>query len=234
VEGLWRHLEGVEALAVVHPTESFDWRSAYEGASRRLLEIHAGVAHREHESLADVESAGRRPPGRTRRGAHEAWAAGLQLGVTASSGDHTGRPGRRRGGLTAVVASALTREAVFAALEERRTYATTGERIVLDFAVSGVPMGGVVDLHGVASGTFEIASPTPLRFVEVVAYDHRDRWWTVVRWNEPGRLLASGFVDTPELPTLYYLRAELAAPSGERAGRAWSSPVWVRPVDTAP
>ena len=51
-------------------------------------------------------------------------------------------PGCAQGVVAVVIAPALTREAVFDALAERRTYATTGARIVLDFSVGGVPMGG--------------------------------------------------------------------------------------------
>ncbi len=67
---------------------------------------------------------------------------GRRFGVIGSSDEHSGQGGRRHGGLAAVWAEALTREAIFDALRERRCYATTGERILVDFSVDGVPMGG--------------------------------------------------------------------------------------------
>lgn len=212
-----------------------DWRGPQDDALRPLLEIYSGHGQSElyapddplsYESLAWT-------PARSGDGPHyarDAWAAGLQLGTVAASDDHTAHPGLAHTGLTAVYAPALTREAVFDALLERRSYATTGERIVLDFTVSGAAMGSSIELYGPADGTFEVAAPSAMRFVEIMAYDHRDHWWRVARWDDPGRYLSSGFVDSPEIPTVYYLRVELEAKTGGRVARAWSSPVWVHPV----
>ena len=69
---------------------------------------------------------------------------GAQLGFISSSDHHAGFmgnpvPGSGRfgyGGLVAFVTSELSRRDVFEALKRRRTYATTGARIVLDFSVS--------------------------------------------------------------------------------------------------
>jgi len=69
------------------------------------------------------------------------WMAGRQLGASGSSDEHSGQGGRRHGGIAAVFAEELTREGVFDALRERRCYATTGERILVDFSVDGVGMG---------------------------------------------------------------------------------------------
>ena len=75
---------------------------------------------------------------------------GHQVGLVAASDDaasHPGRsaptaaPGGQRGGLGAVLAPALSRDAVFDALKGRRAYATTGERIILDVTVNGTAMG---------------------------------------------------------------------------------------------
>jgi hypothetical protein len=66
---------------------------------------------------------------------------GHRLGVIASSDDHLGFPGGYREGLAAVKATSLTREAIFDALRNRRTYAVTGDRIGLDFTLNGSLMG---------------------------------------------------------------------------------------------
>ncbi len=66
---------------------------------------------------------------------------GLRLGVIASTDDHLGYPGAYREGLAAVKASELSREAIFDAMRQRRTYAVTGDRIGLDFFVNGRMMG---------------------------------------------------------------------------------------------
>lgn len=56
---------------------------------------------------------------------------------------HTFSPGMKwKTGLTAALMPRLGRKELVRALRERRTYATTGPRILVDFSVSGVPMGG--------------------------------------------------------------------------------------------
>ena len=47
----------------------------------------------------------------------------------------------QRGGLGAVIARARTTDALFDAMKQARTYATTGERIIVEFAVNGTSMG---------------------------------------------------------------------------------------------
>jgi hypothetical protein len=66
---------------------------------------------------------------------------GHRLGVIASSDDHLGYPGAYREGLAAVLAPELTREAIFDALRNRRTYAVTGDRILLGFRLNGHLLG---------------------------------------------------------------------------------------------
>jgi len=68
-------------------------------------------------------------------------AEGYRLGAIASTDDHLGYPGAYREGLAAVLAPELTREAIFAALRARRTYAVSGDRILLDYRLNGHVMG---------------------------------------------------------------------------------------------
>jgi len=72
---------------------------------------------------------------------HHFLAQGHRLGVIASTDDHLGFPGAYREGLAAVLAPELTRESIFEAIRDRRTYAVTGDRIALDFQVNGQLMG---------------------------------------------------------------------------------------------
>jgi hypothetical protein len=68
-------------------------------------------------------------------------AQGHRVGVIASTDDHLGYPGAYREGLAAVKATSLTRDAIFDALWNRRTYGVTGDRIALDFTLNGHLMG---------------------------------------------------------------------------------------------
>ncbi|MHC4677597.1 MAG: DUF3604 domain-containing protein, partial [Planctomycetota bacterium] len=72
---------------------------------------------------------------------HHFLSQGHRFGVIASTDDHLGFPGGYREGLAAVLASELTREAIFAAIRDRRTYALTGDRIAVDFRLNGQLMG---------------------------------------------------------------------------------------------
>src|SRR5262245_51833171 len=96
--------------------------------------------------------------------AEDALRAGYKVGVVANSDGPKGRPGASHpgasqfgayGGLTCVLSEALTRDAVFAALKARRCYAVTAaQRIHIDLAVNGLPMGA----EGEASGAVRIVS----------------------------------------------------------------------------
>jgi hypothetical protein len=126
---------------------------------------------------------------------------------------------RTTGGLTAVLAPARTRAALFEALRARRCYATTGARMILDFRVDGHVMGQEFET---AAGQVHVAARIigdgPLARLDLI------RDGEIVH-TQP----ATGRVDelSVSLPvgegtTYVYLRAV------QRDGQiAWSSPVWV-------
>ena len=97
----------------------------------------------------------------------------------ANSDGHKGRPGASYpgagnfgsyGGLTCVLAEALTRQSVWEAYRARRVYATTGARIYLNVETDdGMPMGGLLPL-GSGSGTefrIRVCGTAPIERVEV-------------------------------------------------------------------
>lgn len=75
---------------------------------------------------------------------------GHEVGVVAASDDHLSRPGyatanrdtlAQRGGLGAVMAAQMSRDSIFDGMKAKRTYATTGDRIILRMDLNGVGMG---------------------------------------------------------------------------------------------
>ncbi len=81
-------------------------------------------------------------PGRwTRNTLQYALAQGLRFGVIASTDDHLGYPGGWGEGLAAVLAPDLSRKSILEALLDRRTYAVTGDRILLGVTLNGKVMG---------------------------------------------------------------------------------------------
>ena len=103
-------------------------------------------------------------------------------------------------GLACVVAPELTREAIWQALYDRRCYATTGDRILLDFTIDGKPMGSdnPADLRSVgprhvrmrAAGTASFTRVEVIRNNQVVfSADPQQRrlGGRVDRHRQPGR-----------------------------------------------
>ncbi len=66
---------------------------------------------------------------------------GTCFGFVASSDDHRGYPGAYGEGIVGVWARDLSREALFESIRARRTYAATGDRIVLEVTLNESPMG---------------------------------------------------------------------------------------------
>ena len=104
----------------------------------------------------------------------EALERGYRIGVVAASDDSTARPGLAlpttpevaiRGGLAAVYAEELTREAIFDALAARRCYATTGERILLGIEADGQAMGAAFETDRPPHITGEVIGTAPLHLV---------------------------------------------------------------------
>ena len=134
---------------------SVDWNAAGDEVGMRpVIEIYSHHGQSEYYApqhvLAYEFNRMRNPERRSNMStpgpfyAQEYWMAGLHVGVIGSSDEHSGQGGRRHGGIAAVFADELTREGVFDALRARRCYATTGERILIDFTVDGATMGEVV------------------------------------------------------------------------------------------
>ncbi len=69
---------------------------------------------------------------------------GHVFGFTGHTDHHSGHPGSYGHGATGVWAEALDRQSIWDALNQRRTYAVTGDRIRLQFSVNGHPMGAAI------------------------------------------------------------------------------------------
>ncbi len=72
---------------------------------------------------------------------------GFEIGFVGASDNHNGHPGysgignRQLGGLAAAMAQKNNGDEIFSALRDRKTYATTGERIILNATLNGSRMG---------------------------------------------------------------------------------------------
>ncbi len=214
---------------------ALDWTRGHDAALRPLLEIYSAHGQSEFFDRSDalayeqVKYTG----ARSADGPHyarDAWAAGLPMGVIASSDDHQAHPGLPHQGLAAVLAPELTRDAVFDALRARRSYGTTGARILIEFSAGAFEMGQQGKASGAMQGRAVVAAPSPIASAEVFAIiAGSTQWKTLVRWDHPGRLLEEGFTVDVVAPMTIYLRAELENKTNGRVARAWSSPIWLTP-----
>ena len=204
----------------------------------------------DHAGAAAYAPAGNTPrhPGRKdlRRGWLRRWPVGHQR-------DGSLRPVRQhlvpgQGGLTAVLAEKLDREFVFEAVRNRRIYATTGEKIILEFSINGQPMGselagtnhlqinvGVVGTDAI--DRIEIVKDLVDTFAAVrveqnpdnaegvfVLYDAaKPAGGELLRLADTSRLnfAMQDEITDSEIHS-YYVRV-----TQDNAEQAWSSPIWV-------
>lgn len=254
---------GVDMITVPHHTGIL-WSEMLEGRSplvsfglgfsnprlRPQIEIYSGHGLSEYYdpqhrlSYKSLNAQGTKNLSTGPHYAQDAWAAGERLGVIASSDDHTSRPGLPYNGLAAIYAKELTREAVFEALKKRRTYGTTGQRILLHFDIDGHLMGSQivqkpphrphinVRVHGTDT----------LDFVEVLCWDQREGRYenghpafvTLYRENGNSKTASFQVIDSTYAgASIYYVRVKQKKDisyAGQFISRevwAWSSPIWM-------
>lgn len=166
---------------------------------------------------------------------HQLLKEGYKLGFTGGGDCHDGHVGftahdgirhgdlpfstffrlRYRCGLTGAVMDALDRKSLIWALRERHTYATTGERILIDFSGNETPMGGTVS-SGRVRLKMEVHACGTIAEIAVikngsVAYSR----------NNAGSDFIAEYEDMALAGDFYYLRV-----TQEDGNRAWSSPIW--------
>ena len=106
----------------------------------------------------------------------EALEKGYQVGFTAGSDDHKGRPGAAPpgsgsfgvyGGLTCIYAAELTREGLWEALKARRCYGTTGQRTLLEVTADGKPMGSAYQASQPPEISVNVVGTAPIERVDI-------------------------------------------------------------------
>jgi len=122
--------------------------------------------------------------------------------------------------LTGVYAEELTRKHILDAIRRRRTFATTGDKIVLDFRCNGKFMGEEVRGKDPLHFTAYMKSQSPIVSAELVSGGA-----TLLSENiGSGEASYAWQVENPEEEAYFYLR--LTTQNGEYA---WSSPIYLVP-----
>ncbi len=131
---LYRQLHAIyepdEVLVIPHAHRAADWTRS-DPELEKLVELYS--VHGSFEWFAN-----------------RYLQSGFELGFVAASDDHHAKPGlapgpvssvSQPGGLAAVLAPELSRDALFSALRNLSSYATSGQRMLLEATVNGAGMG---------------------------------------------------------------------------------------------
>ena len=148
---------------------------------------------------------------------------GWHVAPTNNQNNHDGQWGDASEARTVVLAKSLTEEALYAAMKDRRVYATQDSDLAIYYELNGTVMGSIIPKSESAAVTVFLSDPTDeaIGNVEVV--------------TDGGAVLVSEYVETPsqvlELSassghSYYYLR--ITQPDGDVAVTA---PVWMDGYD---
>ncbi len=148
---------------------------------------------------------------------------GWHVAPTNNQNNHNGQWGDASDARTVVLAKSLTEEALYAAMKDRRVYATQDSDLAIFYELNGTVMGSIIPKSEEAEITVFLSDPTDeaIGNVEVV--------------TDGGEVIDSAYVETPsqvlELSascghSYYYLR--ITQPDGDVAVTA---PVWMDGYD---
>ena len=164
----------------------------------------------------------------------DALERGARVGCIAGSDIHSPFPGLVRDdgddnlrqpnpGTAAVLATELSRDAIFEALVARRCYACEGARIRMDFRLSCAFMGSEICDEGSPERCiwFEVEAPDAIENIIVIKNGRDEFAWNVGGSAAKHRGVVVDLVAERDCD-YYYLRTTMVD-----GRRAWSSPVWV-------
>jgi hypothetical protein len=203
---------------------------------QRCVEVYSGWGNSESPNgPRQLRTPGGAVPGHF---AQDGLAAGHRLGFVGASDSHSGRPGypghsrhyngtdyaefdepTYTGGFTGVYCEELTKEAIFDAIHMRRCFATTGQRILVDFRADGHWMGEEYRSNHAPHFQVSVTGTAPLESVTLVK-NNQD----LLRREGDGWEMnfEYGKTEPPRDTDYYYIRA--IQKDGEMA---WSSPIWI-------
>ncbi len=227
VAELYKALRKTDALIVSHHVgyeldlhvPGTDWQ-AVENDIDRIAEIWSMHGSSEGYDTKD------RPliPPRRPEGFMHALKNGIRMGVAAGSDTHTARPGGSiqdarpyYGGLCGLWAKDLTRRELFKALYERRTWALTGDRIILDFRVNGYCMGSEAEFE--KQRKMELAVWAPEKISEIMFLRNGK---LIKNQKNAGKYWSGTYEEKFNEPAFYNCRVKL-----KNGHLAVSSPVWI-------
>ncbi|MBL8795686.1 MAG: Tat pathway signal sequence [Planctomycetia bacterium] len=153
-----------------------DWQHFRDEASP-FVEIYSlhGCSESDGAPYPMLHDMGPRDAGST---AEAGWELGHRFGIIGSTDHHSAYPGSHGDGRLGVLASALTREAIWEALLARRVCAATGDRIDARLFVNGAGIGETVRAPGPRHLQVQVQGSDALDRVELLKNGRvLRRWW---------------------------------------------------------
>jgi len=139
-----------------------------------------------------------------------------------ASGDHNGMGV----GVAALWVKELSREGLLEAMRSRRCFATTGDKMIVDFRLNGAANGSVIKTSELSALSIKVKGQRELEKVEILRNSKVIKEFSI---NDGETEFEASFADldyTDEKEVLYYyIRA-----SQKNKEIAWSSPIWVEIV----
>ena len=154
---LHRRYRPEDVLIIPHAHRAGDWTRS-DPELERLVELHS--VHGSFEWFAN-----------------RYLQNGFELGFVGASDDHMAKPGlapapissvAQPGGLAAVRVAESSRDAIFSALRDLRSYATSGQRLLLDATLNGHAMGTRQPATDRREISFTVAGTAPIDRIDVV------------------------------------------------------------------
>ena len=226
-EGFLKNYEGRDDVLVFpHFSHGFDYLYHVESL-QPLAEIYSQWGFSSEEKAVN----------KIKSGAIEHLDSGKRFGFIAGADTHHGMPGQtgywskyniigNREGLMAVYSPKLTRPELFSAFKNRAVYATSGERILIEFFVGGVLSGGELNLSDLQENidiSYKVGGTNPIESVEIISGGGA----CIYRISQLG-ILKTDNISLRRNKTeheYYYLKVKQ-----ENGEYAWSSPVFINKV----
>lgn len=165
----------------------------------------------------------------------DALKEGVRAGAMCGGDNHGFALGHPWGtGLTAVMTDYFSREGIFRAIQARRTYGTSGPRVVIAFNITHGRRGEETIRIGEVAPLTEkppvihvgVVSPIPIDYVEVVKVKPNEADVPFVFIAGGDRTAVFQWEDSAPKPTswvCYYLRIHM----DDDSEGAWTSPIWL-------
>lgn len=121
----------------------YNWKAHEDDAQMPFVEILSrhGLAESDQGDWNYLHDMGPR----TYEGSAEyGWEQGYVFGVIGSTDQHAGYPGSYGDGRIIVLADSLDRESLWNAMQNRRVYAVSGDKIKIDFRINDALMGDII------------------------------------------------------------------------------------------